>query len=1353
MRRWFLSYNSEDHSLGEGLASALRRKDPDVQVYFASTSLRAGGFWLPELAKEIADATAFILLIGEKGIGPWQAVEYYEALHRHLTQRDLPIVPVLLDGQPAPGLPFLRQLHWVITAEPASEKSLAQLLDAAVGGGAPPGELWRHTAPYRGLHAMTESDADFFFGRTRETAEAIGALASAPDKLPILLGNSGVGKSSLAQAGVIAALMRQGWAETAEAPNNWPRAFEASRRWCFLKFKPGTEPIRALVEPFLWTWQFEAVNPKRAALQAGWADMLLDGKVTLRDLLDATQARYRNELHQPEPPAFLIYVDQGEELYVRASERERRRFSEILAHGLADPRLYTMMSLRADFFGDLQKDEPLYATHHQINVPPLREAQLLNVVSRPAELLGASFEPQELPVDIAQRTAEESVKDAGALPLLSYLLDDMWASMVKRGDGKLRLPRGAVEIGAVLVERVDAFLAAHSASENELRRIFTLKLATVQGEGEPTRRRALRSEFTDDNWRLVSELADHPNRLLVTATPEGGETYAEVAHEAIFRRWEKLKEWIAAEREFLAWRSGLEADRKRWEAAPESSRNDALLMGLPLAQARDWCAKRGEDLPRADRHFIELSDQHDALKRSQREREQKQKRRFAQAMVVMLIALLAVAVSLWLQAERQKNQALLAQSRSLPILANHYLDAGDVGTAMLILLDALPDTGAGIKRPYTPEAEAALFRMSQKLQEIALLNHHAPIRRVAFSPDGHSIVTASGDGVWIWNSDTHQLIGKLTGYIGTVTGVGFSGDGSLIVISSTDKTAHIWDANTRRQISVLDEGVGIAEFSRDGQRVVTVDGKSARIWDVKTGRQLATLTGHEGPVRSVGFSPDGRLIVTSSNDRTARIWASETYQQIAVLQGDDFPSNASVNSAAFNPDGSRIVTTQWKTVRIWDVATRAKIATLRYDEFVNTAAFSPDGRRIAVGGDESVRVYDAEDNREVAVLLGHRTKDNPGPNHRYAGAGVVSFSPDDRFVATASWDETVRIWNLEPERRVPTLVGHDDLITSVAFSSDGRRVLTGSRDKTARIWDAETHQQIAILAGHDSTVTSAAFSPIGRFVATTSDDKTARLWDADTGQQVAVLSGHGETPRSAAFSPDSRLLVIASDDNTVRVWDAATHQQIGILQGHKGPVNSVGFSSHGTKIITASDDRTARIWDSETYEQIGILTLHEAAVNSASFLNEHFMVTGSADSLTFRWVIYNNNTDVIGAGIRGEGGSVLAVAFSPDGKRLLVVSDRTTEILDVRAKREVAMLARNNGGPSSAAFSPDGRLVVVAASAKTAQILRVFPSIQDLIAYSRQVLPRCLTREQRDWFSLDSDPPKWCIEMKKWPYD
>jgi formylglycine-generating enzyme required for sulfatase activity len=647
MRRWFLSYNSQDLGLTQSLEQALRRKDTDAKIFFPPKSLRAGGLWLPELASAIAEATAFVLLIGEKGIGSWQVIEYYEALDRRVKEHDFPVVLVLLDGQPAPGLPFLRQLHWVISADPASEQSLARLMDAASGDGAPPGELWRHTAPYRGLYAMTESDADFFFGRARETAEVITALATEANKLPILLGNSGVGKSSLAQAGVLAALMREAWPNS-EAPGAWPPAFAESRRWCYLRLKPGVEPVRALVEPFLWTWQFDAVDPKRAELQSSWVTKLLDGKVTPRDLLDATQARYRDELHLPEPPAFLIYIDQGEELFVRAGDRERQRFSEILAQGLGDPRLRAMMSMRADFFGDLQKDEPLFAAHRLINVPPLREEQLREVVSKPAALLSARFESPGLADSIARRTAEESTKDAGALPLLSYLLDDMWTKMVQRGDGVLSLPVEAIELGGVLVDRADAFLASHPGSEDRLRRIFTLKLATVREGEEPTRRRAARSEFTDKEWRLVTELADHPNRLLVTATSEAGETYAEVAHEAIFKRWKKLRDWIAAEREFLAWRTGLEAARRAWQAMSEDSKSDALLMGAALTKAQSWLTKRGDDLVPADRDFVAQSTKRDNKARA--------RARYVQAFVYVLLVGIIAGLFGWINQSYLKEQ-------------------------------------------------------------------------------------------------------------------------------------------------------------------------------------------------------------------------------------------------------------------------------------------------------------------------------------------------------------------------------------------------------------------------------------------------------------------------------------------------------------------------------------------------------------------------------------------------------------------------------------------------------------------------------------------------------------------------
>ena len=607
MRRWFLSYHSHDHALAERLKAAIERTDSTSRVFFSATSMRAGGSWSVQLAQEIADATAFILLIGEAGIGKWQVPEYDEALDKWVkSDRKFPLIVMLLEGQTAPGLPFLRQLHWIVTPDPASEKDIGRAFDAVAGEDTSPGELWRYTAPYRGLEAMEEKDSDYFFGRKRETVEVLSALGSATGRLPVLIGNSGVGKSSLAQAGVLAALKRQAWPEESNAPKAWPAAFENSRQWCFLSFRPGTDPLKALVEAFFDRWQFAATDPERATRQHGWLEALHSGKAVLSDLINATERRHK-ELELPELPGFFLYVDQGEELYVRAEESQRRRFSDLLVQGLADQRLRAIMSMRSDFLGALQNDKPLFRARQQIDVPPLGEDELRDVVARPAQLLAARFETEGLVDIISRRAADDGARDVGALPLLSYTLDDMWTQMVRRGDGVLRLHLQSFELGGVLVHRADQFLAAHPASEAALRRVLTLRLATVREGSEPTRRRAARSEFSDEEWRLVSELADYPNRLVVIATSEAGETYAEVAHEAIFRRWGKLHEWIGAEREFLAWRNGLEAACRSWQTIPEQSKNDALLMGLALAQAQGWLAKRSDDLREVDRDFISQS--------------------------------------------------------------------------------------------------------------------------------------------------------------------------------------------------------------------------------------------------------------------------------------------------------------------------------------------------------------------------------------------------------------------------------------------------------------------------------------------------------------------------------------------------------------------------------------------------------------------------------------------------------------------------------------------------------------------------------------------------------------------------
>ena len=296
-------------------------------------------------------------------------------------------------------------------------------------------------------------------------------------------------------------------------------------------------------------------------------------------------------------------------------------------------------------------------------------------------------------------------------------------------------------------------------------------------------------------------------------------------------------------------------------------------------------------------------------------------------------------------------------------------------------------------------------------------------------------------------------------------------------------------------LSDIGEYVVDAAYSPDGQRIViasVTEEHTARILDAATARQIAGISGHDGAVRSVAFSPDARRIVTASNDRTARIWDVASGVQLTVLSGhgEGLPAadeGGNVRSVAFSPDGRRIVTaSNDRSARIWDAASGKQLAVLSgHDHAVRTAAFSPDGRRIV----------------------------------------------------TASADQTARIWDADTAMPLEVLSGHTDMVWSAAFSPDGRRIVTASMDHTARIWDADSAKQLVVLAGHGNGVVSAAWSPDGRRIVTASADQTARIWDA-AGMQLAVLAGHGDGVVSAAWSPDGRRIVTTSADQTARIWDA-----------------------------------------------------------------------------------------------------------------------------------------------------------------------------------------------------------------------
>ena len=796
--RIFLSFNSKDGALAEAIRAGLSRLEPDAKIFFSPVSL-GSGLWVPKLADEIAAAEAFLLLIGPQGIGPWQKVEYFTAFDRHVNEKAFALVPVIAAGAQAPGLSFLRSLNWVEAPVVTDDKALHQMLAALQGEtAATTTPLWKLVHPYRGLEAMTEANADYFFGRIIETSGVLNTLAGKPDHLPILIGASGVGKSSVALAGVLSALKAMRWPSNDGAGSApWPTGLQNSRSWLSLTMRPGNTPLEALAAMFIGLWGLDAKDPDNAALPRKWAKGLFTGDNKLADLIGTTQDELKKR-ESAAPEHVLLYLDQGEELYTRAAHSDARRFSEVLAEGLNDDRLFAFASLRADYFDRFQADEALFKAHQHINVAPLNREQLERVVTEPARVLGVTFEDNKIAHTITNAAAAEP----GALPLLSYLLTDMWADMVKRDKPVLGLPAQAIDIGGVLANRADTFLKENPDDEKALRRLLTLKLAIVPADGEPVRRQTHREECTDAEWSLATRLADYPYRLVVMGErATDGHIVAEVAHEAFLRAWPCLAEWLREEREFLVFKGEAERAERRWRHMGHADK--ALLSGFDLARAEEWLPKRPEDLSPEVTAYVQRSIAHG---RATKERQLKFQRRVTLGAIAAALLMAVIGGFAWWQwtdaaserdrattaekrvaaerdrtaserdrataaekrvaAERDRADAKLAeaqttQSRFLADLAQQRRTANDAGTALLLALEGLPDDTAGIARRYVPEAELQLDQAWLALHErLILFGHKGYVFTAAFSPDGKRIVTASADATArLWDAETGKQIG------------------------------------------------------------------------------------------------------------------------------------------------------------------------------------------------------------------------------------------------------------------------------------------------------------------------------------------------------------------------------------------------------------------------------------------------------------------------------------------------------------------------------------------------------------------------------------------------------------------
>jgi WD40 repeat protein len=1219
--------------------------------------------------------------------------------------------------------------------------------------------------PYKGLRAFQQADAADFFGREVLVESIIGRLTQAHQlgRFLAVVGPSGCGKSSVLKAGLIPALRRG--------------AISGSQDWFTVEMVPGIDPMEELEGALLRI----AVNPPESLLSQLNEDD--------RGLLRAVKRVLPDDNSE-----LVLVIDQFEEAFTLVEdEAQRAHFLDSLIAAVTDrrSRLRVIITLRADFydrplnynrFGDLMRQQTEI-------VLPLTADELENAITGPAVRAGLTVEPGLITAVVADINEQP-----GALPLLQYALTELFE---QRKDRALTL-QTYNEIGGMmgaLSRRAEELYDSLSSDGQEAARQLFLRLITLGEGAEDTRRRVLQPELMSigDDSDLITMVVEAFGRyrlLTFDRDPFTRTATVEVAHEALIRQWERLRNWLADSREHLRTQRRLTSAAEEWLASGKDP--SFLARGARLAQFESWENTTDLALNRNEAEYLKASiaEHEKALTAewTRQEREaalERRSRNFLRALAAVMtvsafiaLGLAAVALSQWeeariahAQAESSALEAQIsaAEARSLALAANarNALNENDTTLALALAIEA--------NKAYEPATVEVMRVLAGTAYGSGprhrFEGHTAAVLAAAFSPDGSLSATGAADGsIRLWDNQSGELIRTLDLDEAIITGTVFSPDGAYILASTTDYNLYLFDALTGSEIRSFeghtDMVTGVA-FSMNGMTALSGSlDRTLRLWDVDTGEQIRVFEGHTGAVLDVALSPDSRYAASSSGDetiaddpndledRTVRVWDIEGGDEILSFR----PPGGFVRTVAFSPDSRYVLTATWNSADggiliLWDIEANQEVQRFfGHIDIITDVGFSPDGTTLfSASWDQTLRLWDARtgtaikqfENFDDRLLAMDISADG---DYVLVATGNLGNNEIEREFERSN-DTSVWLMDMVSRDLVTEFFGHEDWVWSMAVSPDGRYAASGSgplrppeADTSVRVWEIETGAEIWRFDGHSATVEGVAFSPDGTMLLSAAWDGLVILLDVTSGEEIRRFGGersHQLQANYVVFSPDGQTALSGGSDGIIILWDVASGEALREFVGHQDMVTGIAFSPDGRSFVTASWDHTLRLWDTETADTIRTFEGHTHRAHTVAFSPDGASILSGSWDMTVR--LWDVETGQEARRFVGHNGPVQSVAFNDDGSLALSGSaDTVMRLWDVLTGQELRRFDGHTNWVSGVAFVPGGRYAISSAQDNTLRLWQVPREAVEIVEWANNNrYVRELTCAEREQFRVE----------------